>query len=182
MTNYLLYPIVELKGYIILTVAVLFLLTVIVIYMMGKHKSGLGKFGFQSILFNRTTREILWMSLGLSQVTLVFSIIIFFVPVGTVQITALALLCVGKGLLGLSFTGAVGELVFGGLTGTALMAGNLLMDYMKETGADLYILLIWGLLSLFVMQYVVYFFIKGMERMLRQHERAGQRKKQKKEK
>lgn len=182
MSNYILYPIVELRGYIILTVMVLFLLTLLVFYMMGKKKSGLGRFGLQSILFNRTRREVLWMCLGISQVTLIFSVIVFFVPVGTVQITALAFLCVGKGLLGLSFPGLVGELVFGGLTGTALMTGNLLMDYMKETGTDMYILLIWGLLSLFVMQYAVYFFIKGMERMLRQHERAGQRKKQKKEK
>ena len=92
------------------------------------------------------------------------------------------LLCGAKGLLTLSPGSIMGEAVFGGLTGTALMAGNLLIDYMKDTGMDIYILLIWALLSLFVIQYSFYFFIKGLERMLQQHERAKRRKLRKRKK
>ena len=178
MSNYILYPIVELKGFIVLTVVFLFLLTVLVLYFMGRKKAGLQAFRWQAVFLGRTKRQVLWMSLGISQVVIVLSMVCFFVPMGTVQIAALALLCVSKGILGLSVTGFAGELVFGGLTGAALMAGNLLMDYMRETGVDIYILLVWAMLSLFVIQYGVYFFIKGLERMLQQHERAKQRQEQ----
>ncbi len=180
MSNYILYPIVELKGFIILSVIFLFFCTALVLFFMGRAKAGMEAFRWQALFLGRTRREIIWMSMGISQIAFVVSTVCFFVPMGTVQITALALLCVMKGILGLSLGGFIGELVFGGLTGTALMAGNLLMDYMKETGVDVYILLIWAMLSLFVIQYGIYFFIKGLERMLQQHERAKQRQEQRK--
>ncbi len=180
MSNYILYPIVELKGFIIFSVIFLFFGTAMVLYFMGRAKAGMEAFRWQALFLGRTRREIIWMCLGISQIALVVSTICFFVPMGIVQITALALLCATKGFLGLSLGGFMGELLFGGLTGTALMAGNLLMDYMKETGVDVYILLIWAMLSLFVIQYGIYFFIKGLERMLQRHERAKKRQEQRK--
>ena len=180
MSNFILYPIVELKGFIIFSVIVLFFSTVMVLFFMGRTKAGMEAFRWQALFLGRTRREIVWMCLGISQISLVVSTVCFFVPMGIVQIAALGLLCVVKGILGLSPGGFFGELVFGGLTGTALMAGNLLMDYMKETGVDVYILLIWAMLSLFVIQYGIYFFIKGLERMLQQHERARKRQEQRK--
>ena len=182
MSNYVLYPILEMKGYIIITVAILFLLTLSALYTMGRRKRGMKAFGWQALLLGRTKIELVWMSLGISQIAFVLSMVFFFVPMGTVQLAALILLCGAKGLLTLSPGRIMGEAVFGGLTGTALMAGNLLIDYMKDTGMDIYILLIWALLSLFVIQYSFYFFIKGLERMLQQHERAKQRKLRKRKK
>lgn len=178
MSNYILYPIVELKWFIVFSVILLFFGTAMVLLFMGRAKAGMEAFRWQALFLGRTRREIVWMCLGISQIAFVISTVCFFVPMGNVQITALALLCVARGILGLSPSGFFGELLFGGLTGTALMAGNLLMDYMNETGVDLYILLIWAMLSLFVIQYGIYFFIKGLERMLQQHERARERQEQ----
>lgn len=178
MSNYILYPILELKGYIILSVAVVFALTVMTIIFMGRKKHGMETFGWQGLFLGRSKRELCIMALGISQVTFVFSMVFFFVPVGTVQIVALTVLCMAKGVLGLSITGFIGEIFWGGMTGVALLTSNLLLDYMGETGTDIYIWLIWAFLSLFVLQYSIYFFIKGLERMLQRHERAKQRRKQ----
>lgn len=182
MSNYILYPILELKGYIVITVIFLFLLTLLVLYLMARKKSGMEAFEWQALFLGRTRREIVWIALGISQVTFVLASVFFFVPMGTVQFAALAFLCAAKGILGLSPGSIPGEAVFGGLTAAALMAGNLLIDYMKETGMDLYILLIWAMLCLFVIQYSFYYFIKGLERMLQQHERAKRRKQRKRKK
>lgn len=179
MSNYVLYPILELKGYIILTVAALFLLTVSVLVMMGRRKQGLEAFGWQGLFLGRTKRELIGMALGISQVTYVFSMIFFFSPIGAVQLAGLAVLCIAKGAFSLSLTSFVGEVVFGLMTGIGLMAGNLLLDYMSETGIDLYIFAVWALLSLFLLQYSMYYFIKSLERMLRQHERTRQIQKEK---
>ena len=175
MSNYILHLILELKGYIILSVAAVFALTVMTLIFMGRKKQGMEDFGWQGLFFGRSRRELCLMAFGISQVTFVFSMVFFFVPVGTVQIAALAALCVAKGLLGLSASGFLGEVFWGCMTGAALMTGNLLLDYMEETGTDPYIWLIWALLSLFVLQYSIYFFIKGLERMLRRHEKAKER-------
>jgi len=179
MINYILYPIVELKGYIILLVVLLFLATGLALFLMGKKRQNIAAFGWQALFLGRTKRELLWMCLGLSQMIFVIAMIFFFTTVGKVQLTAWTLLCVVKGIVGLSVSGLIGELFYGGMTVAALMTGNLLIDYMEDTGLDVYIFLVWALLSLFVIQYGLYSFVRGLERMLRQHEWTEQRQKQK---
>jgi len=179
MINYLLYPIVELKGFIILSVLLLFLTTGLVLFLMGRKRQGIISFGWQALFLGRTKRELLWMCLGLSQMAFVLAMIFFFTTIGRVQLTAWALLCVAKGLVGLSISGFFSEVFYGGMTAAALLTGNLLIDYMEDTGLDLYIFLVWALLSLFVIQYGLYSFVRGLERMLRQHEWTEQRQKQK---
>lgn len=172
MNNYLLYPVLELKGFILLCVGALFILTFLSLYFMGRKKSGMGDFGWQALFFCMTGRELVWLTLGISQICFVFSIIFFAVPMGLVQITALTLLCVLRGVLELSAVGLAGEILYGLMTGAALFVENLLRDYMAETGVEIYIGLIWGLLCLFVLQYSIYYFIKSLERILLRHEKA----------
>ncbi len=171
MNNYILYPIVELKGFIIFSIVALVMLTFLTLFFMGKKKKGMKDFGWQALFLGRSRRELFLVCLGISQVCLVFSIIFFGESLGTVQITALLVLCILRGILGLSVTGFFGELVYGGLMGAALGIETLLLDYMRETGAELYIGLIWGLLTLFILQYSIYYFVRNLERMLLKHEK-----------
>lgn len=177
MSNYLLYPVLELKGFILFSLGVLVFLTILSLWIMGRRKYGMRDFGWQALFFCLNGRELWEVALGISQVSFVFSSICFKVPMGIVQIAALAVLCVGKGILDLSLTGAAREALYGLMMGAALMVENLLRDYMDETGAELYIGLIWGLLCLFALQYSIYYFMKCLERILRKHERAGKRRK-----
>ena len=177
MSNYLLYPVLELKGFILFSMGTLVFLTVCSLFIMGRKKDGIGDFGWQALLFGLNRRDIFRVALGISQVCFVFSSIVFKVPMGIVQIAALAVLCLVRGLLELSLAGFAGEILYGLMMGTALFVENLLRDYMEETGAELYIGLIWGLLCLFVLQYGIYYLMKGLERILRGHERVGKRRK-----
>lgn len=176
MINYVLYPIIELRGFIILSVAVLILLTLAVLFLMGKKKTGMNQFGWQGMFLGMKRRETVQIALGISQLLFVLSVIIFSVSMGTVQIAAIAILCVAKGILTFSPAAFGGEVIYGILMGVALMIENLLKDYMRETGVELYIGIIWILLVLFILQYSLYYFIKSLERMLMQHEKAAQKK------
>lgn len=173
MSNYILYPVLELKGYIFSTVALLFVLTMAVVFVMGKKGKNLEEFQWHRVFLGRTKTELLYMALGISQICYVFSAVFSFSSIGIVQIAALLILCAVRAALLRSPGGAAGEMFFCGMEGIGLLAGNLLADYMRETGMDTYIFLIWLLLSLFLMQYSLYYFMKSLERMLRRHGRTG---------
>lgn len=175
MSNYILYPILELRGYIILSVIILVILTMIVLIMMGRKKDGMKDFKWQGMFLGMSAREMILTALGISQICLIWSIVIFSSEIGMVQIAALAVLCLIKGILGLSFMGLLSEILYGVLAGASLAIENLLLGYMRETGVEVYIGIIWGLLILFIAQYSIYFFYKSLERMLLKHEVARQR-------
>lgn len=177
MSSYILYPVLELQNFIRAMLGLLFLVTALVLFFMGQKKRGIGDFKWQALFFGRSARELWLMAFGAAQMCFVIAAALFPESMGTVQITALAVLCAVRGILGLSPQGFVSEIVYGLLMGAALMIENLLWDYMQETGVELYIGVIWALLALFIVQYSIYYFIRGLERMLQKHEKAGRRKK-----
>lgn len=168
--NNILYPILELKEFIICSVAALVLLTVVVFIAMGRRKNKLDHFGWQMLFLGLSSRELLYLAFSISQICLIVSLPIADSSLGTVQVVALGALCLLKGLCGLSLTGFFGEIFYTLLMGAALTIGNLLRDYMRETGIELYIGTIWILLILFIVQYSIYYFFRGLERMLHRHE------------
>lgn len=171
--NNILYPILQLKEFIIISVAVLAVLSVFVFIAMGRGERGLNDFGWQMLFPGLNKRELLYVALGVSQICLILSLPVSDSSIGEVQIVALVLLCLLKGICGLSITGFLGEAFYTVLMGAALSIGNLLRDYMRETGIEFYIGTIWILLVLFITQYSIYYFLKGLERMLRKHETKG---------
>ena len=180
MSNYVLYPVLELRHFIRIMTGTLVLMTLFVLFLMGQRKRGIGDFKWQALFLGRTPREMWYMAFGAAQVCFILSVTLFSGSMGTVQIAALGLLCIAKSILGLSVQGFFGELFYGGLMGAALAIENLLRDYMRETGVELYIGTIWALLALFIVQYSIYYFIRGLERMLLRHEMAGRKKRKQK--
>lgn len=172
MSNYLLYPVLELQGFIIVSIAALFFATLLVFYFMGRRKSGIKDFGIQALFLGLKKRERLLLALHISQLCFIFSAVFFHPPAEFVQIVALVFLCLLRGLLEFSPAGILREALYGVMVGTAVAVSNLLRDYMKETGVEFYMATIWGLLCLFILQYSVYYFLKSLERMLQRHEKA----------
>lgn len=176
MSSYILYPVLELRDFIRLMTGALVLLTLLVLFLMGSKKRGMKDFRWETLFLGRTARELWHMALGVAQMCFVISTALLSGAVGTIQIAALVFLCTARSILGLSLQGFLGELVYGALVGAALAIENLLRDYMRETGVELYIGAIWALLALFIIQYSIYYFIRGLERMLQRHEMAGRKK------
>lgn len=171
IANYLLYPVVELKGFILLSVAAMALLTVYSFALLERKKKGLGSFGIQGLFLGRDWLELCGISLGILEVVYVLAMIVFPTPMRQAQLGLLAFLCLARGLAAASPAALLSELIYGVMEGAALMAGSLLLDYMDETGFDWYIMTVRVLLCAFLIQYSIYHFIKGVERMLRRDER-----------
>lgn len=180
MSSYILYPVLELQNFIRVMLGFLIIATVLVLFYMGQKKRGIGDFKWQALYLGRSARELWLMAFGASQMCFVTATALFPESIGTVQITALVILCVARGILGLSLQGFVSEIVYGLLMGAALMIENLLWDYMQETGVELYIGVVWALLALFIVQYSIYYFIRGLERMLQRNEMAKRKKRNQK--
>lgn len=176
MRSYILYPVLELQDFIRLMTGALVLMTLFVLLLMGRKKRGIKDFKWEALFLGRTVREMWYMAFGIAQVCFVISTALFSGSVGMVQITALVFLGIARSILGLSIQGFFGELVYGVLMGAALAIENLLRDYMRETGVELYIGAIWVLLALFIIQYSAYYFIRGLERMLQRHELVRRKK------
>lgn len=61
--------------------------------------------------------------------------------------------------------GLVEQIVFTVMALAALTAGNLLRDFMADTGFSFYMLTVYILLLVFEIQYALYHLVKGLERM-----------------
>lgn len=173
--NNILNPILELKAFIISSVAVLVLLTLVVFVAMGRKRDKLDRFGWQMLFLGLNKRELFYLAFSISQICLIVSLPVSGSSVGVVQAVALLSVCVLKGICGLSLTGFLSEIFYTVMMVAALFIGNLLRDYMRETGIEFYIGTIWSLLVLFIIQYSIYYFLKGLERMLQKHEKKGYR-------
>lgn len=171
--NNILYAVLELKLFLLMTMGAAALLGVFVFFVMGRKRQKLNRYGIQMLVFGLTHRELCCLALNISQICLMLSLLIAGSAFGVVQAAALLCVCVMKGVLGLSVAGAFGDVVYTAFMGAALSVAALLRDYIRETGMDFYIGAIWILLGLFILQYSIYYFLKETERMLYKHEQKN---------
>ncbi len=172
MINYLLYIITELKGYIILSLITLMILAAFTLLLFARKKRGMADFKMQSIFLFLGKREAFYLTLGISEVIYIISTILMGTNMNQIQLIALAVLVIGRIVFVPKITMIINELICGGLSAFSLITGNLLMDYLSETGFDFYIFTIWLLLSIFVIAYAVYHLISTTGRMAQVHEQS----------
>ncbi len=166
MINYLLYPILELKNFIILSMAVMVLLTIVLFFLMGRKKTGIKSFGALAFFFPLNVRDLLLLSVGILEMVYVIAMLVWPTDFGQVQIILLVLLCGGRSIGFLSLRRAVGEIMYGVMTAAGLAAGNLLLDYIRETGMDWYIFAVYILLAVFLILYGLYHQVRGAEQII----------------
>lgn len=173
MINYILQNVLELRGFILINVAAILLLTVAALVMLGRKRRGLRSFGVpEALLMSCSQWDLCFLALGGLELGFVFSLVLFPQPLGQEQVVLLAALCLLRGALGWKSGAVPAELLYGVMAAAALTAGGLLHDFMSETGFDWYIMVIRILLSGFIIQYSLYHFIKSVERMLRRNEKT----------
>ncbi len=176
MINYVLQAVLELRGFILLMVAIFIFLSMSTLVFMGKRKPGIGSFGiWEALLISSNQRGLCQLSLGFLEIGFVAALLLKPAPMGRGQLILLILLCLSQGCIGWSVESLLAELLYGMMAAAALTAGGLLHDFMAETGFDWYILVIRILLSGFMIQYSLYHFVKGVERILRHNGKASKR-------
>lgn len=105
----------------------------------------------------------------------ILSSALFCVRMDGAHLLLLALLWAGCGLILPEPAALAGDFVNTAAVGGALAVENLLASYLREVHFEWGILVVTGLLALFIIQYALYFFLRGVGRLSAQQLRMGRR-------
>lgn len=171
LLNNILAGILSIKFYILGSLAAGLGLSLLILTLGSRRKKGLTRYGWQALFFGQSGKDSFLLSLLISQ--LVFAVAgalgnLKVTPVTGAAFAALALLAC---ILERKAAGTAEQIVFTVMCLAALTAGNLLRDFMADTGFSIYMLAVYVLLLLFEIQYAFYHLVKGLERMTAGNER-----------
>ena len=155
--------IVLFKNFILLTLAVGVvgsLLAVIVTRKFTWNGRARGVYGF---LLNRSDREAACIGISFLGFTFVLSSVLFGVEMKLPHLVFLILLAAAKLVTGGGGRVFVRDLMNSILLFASLLTGNVLKGYLKETRFDMYVVIILVVLGIFLVFYSAYFLLKDME-------------------
>lgn len=168
--NNILAGILSIKYYILGSIIAGLAMSLLLFTIGSRRKKGLSVYGWQAIFFNLSKRDCFLFALLISQMIFVLTGAIFntkIAPVtGGVFVAMAVLACFTERKL----SAAIEQMVFTVMALAAMTAGNLLRDFMTDTGLSIYMLIVYILLIIFEIQYAIYHMIKGLERMTAKNE------------
>lgn len=171
MINYILHSITELKEFIILVLVATCLLFAMVLLFATRKKTAISQFYLQRLFLGLNLKEVVFLAFGILEVIYAISMILFRKDFTTVQIASVIVLLLARIVTSPSIKMILPEVVLSAIFAASFLIGNLLLDYLSETGFDLYIFLICSLLSLFVIIYSIFHVVKTTGNMAECHER-----------
>ena len=172
LLNNILAGILSVKYYILGTMLLGLLLSLLLLTLGARRKKGLAVYGWQALFFNLSVKDCLLLSLLLSQLVFAAGGALGNLKVTPLTGTLFAVLALAACVLERKLAGAVEQLVFTVMALAAMTAGNLLRDFMADTGLSLYMAIVYALLLVFEVQYALYHLVKGLERMTAGNERS----------
>lgn len=165
MLNNVLAGILSVRAFIVFSVRICIALSFMLFTIWSNQKNNLPSFGWQALFLGLTKRKCYCLSVLILQWAFVVAGAVSNVIIGPVTIAAIAVLSAAAIISEGKFIGLVDQRVYTVMAVLALTAGNLLRDFMFETGVDLYMIAVYLLLILFIIQYATYHLVKGLERM-----------------
>lgn len=165
--NSILTGILSVRFYILGSLALSLLLLVIGF----RRKKELALWGWRAVLFNLSRERCLLLSVLLSQTVFVVAGALGNMRVSPFTGFFFAVLTLLACVLERRAAGILEQAVFTAMALLAMTAGNLLRDFMADTGCGWYMLTVYVLLLIFEIQYALYHLVKGLERMTAKHGR-----------
>lgn len=169
--NSILAGILSIKYYILGSIIAGLVMSALLFTIGSRRKKGLSVYGWQAIFFNLSKRDCFLFTLLISQMIYVLTGAVFntkIAPVtGGVFVAMAVIACVTERKL----SGTIEQVVFTAMALSAMIAGNLLRDFMADTGFSIYMMAVYVLLLIFEIQYAIYHLVKGLERMTAKNER-----------
>lgn len=161
--SYLFYQILLVKEFIIGTGIAGIVMMVGFLLLAVRGKRGFKHYGLQALFFRRNGGEMLFLSCAVLQFVMVVSCVLCGVSLERIHLLILALLCLVRFLavpeLGILF----GDMLHMVLLTVALLAGNLLSGYIRQSSQDVWFLTMYWLLNIFIVEYAVYYFMRSIQ-------------------
>ena len=171
LLNSILAGILSIKYFIVGSVLAALAMSVLLLTIGSRRKKGLAVYGWQALFFNMSLTDCMLLSTLISQLLFVVTGALGNTRITPVTGVVFAVLAAAGCILERRASGFAEQAVFTAMALAAMTAGNLLRDFMADTGFSIYMLVVYVLLIIFEIQYALYHLVKGLERLTADHER-----------
>ena len=165
--SYLIYQIVKLEAFLIAAGLAGIVMVTGFLLLAVRPKRGIKQYGWQALFFSMGLRDIWYMAVLVLQLLFAWSSVAAQVSIDRIHVVLLAVLCVLKILLRPGLASAFTDVGSNVLMIVMLLADNLLAGFMKQAVRD------WGirgmhiLLCVFIVEFALYCFFRGLWQLLK---------------
>lgn len=150
------YQILKLKEFI-LTAGVMGLFLMLAFLVMAvRPKRGMAHYGFQAFFLNRSRKETLYLSASFLQLAFAVSCLVCRTELATAHLAAAGALCLIKAAALPSAVSILSDILYSVFLVLALLASGLLDGFLRQTSGDPWLLAVYWLLQIFILEYAVY--------------------------
>lgn len=150
------YQILKLKEFILTAGIMGVFLMLAFLVMAVRPKRGMAHYGVQAFFLNRSNKEILYLSASFLQLAFAVSCLICRNELSTAHLMAAGLLCVLKAAAVPSVVSVLSDILYSVFLVLALLASNLLHGFLQQSAGDAWLLVIYWLIQIFILEYAVY--------------------------
>lgn len=161
--SWLFYQILLVKEFIIETGIAGCVLMTGFLLLAVRGKRGFRHYGIQAFFFHRNVGEMLFLSCAILQLMMVLSCVLCGVTLERIHLLILAVLCVIRFLSVPELGILTGDILHTGLLITAMLAGNMLNGYLRQSSHDIWFSLMYWFLNIFIIEYAVYYFMRSIQ-------------------
>jgi len=161
--SYLFYQVLLVKEFMIGTGIAGIMMMIGALLLAVRGKRGFKHYGIQALFFRRNAGEMLFLSCAVLQFVMVISCIVCKVPLERIHLLILAVLCVIRFMTVPEAGVLFGDMLHMGLLVIALFAGNLLDGYIQQSSKDVWFMMMYWLLNIFIAEYAIYYFMRSVQ-------------------
>ena len=178
--SFLTYQVLALKEFILTAGIMAAVLMVLFLAMAVRPKRGAAHYGIQALFFRQTWKESAYLAADVLQLAFAVSCLVCRTELQTVHILTAGALCLVKLAAlphALSF---LSDLLYTAFLILTLLASSLLRGFMGQASFDPWLMAVYWMLQIFILEYAVYDFLHSFQMLLGKDslERGARRKKE----
>jgi len=171
--SYLIYQVLKLKEFLLAAGVSGILMMAAFLFAAARPKQGMKEYGWQALFFSVKGKDMVYLAVLMLQVLFAVSAVLGQVTVERIHLLVLAALCLLRILLLPGAVSAVADAGSAVLTAAMLMADNLLAGFLRQAGRDWWITVMHVFLCIFIVEFALYSFFRGLQRLLQIREKGG---------
>jgi hypothetical protein len=167
MGNLILFNILKFLDFIIITFSSIFLIIIILVFLLKKINIKSKRIALFGLFLNLNKRSVLMLSISFTRYLYIIYSVLLCDRISEVNLTVLLILTVLYNGINFDIKGLLFDLINNLIIYFALVSCNILITYIFDVNLDYYLLTLLILLGVFIINYASYFFIKGMNDVLK---------------
>lgn len=167
MGNLILFNILKFLDFIVATFIIVFLITVLLLILLKKINIKSRRIGLFGLFLNLNKRSILMISISFTRYIYIIYSVLLCNKISVINLLVLLILTVLYNGVNFDVKGLAFDIINNLIIYFALVSCNILITYIFDVNLDYYLLTLLILLGIFIINYASFFFIKGMNDVLK---------------